>query len=133
MLYNDHGILYKMWCCIMSMECVSGSVSALIEHRWIKSTTKPARPCMKYVECKMLATKYPPKNDGAAAAVEASAPPPRTPDRPAAAADEPRPKCGMALSDDEGQADKQLLNKRALEAGRSVPGKGNMEGGVLGT
>ena len=57
---------------------------------------------MKYVARKMLAwyTKYPPKNDGAAAAVEASAPPPRIPDRPAAAADEPRPKCGMALSDE---------------------------------
>ena len=51
-------------------------------------------------------TKYPPKNDGAAAAVEASAPPPRTPDRPTMAADEPRQKRGMALSDDEGQADK---------------------------
>ena len=35
-------------------------------------------------------TKYPPKNDGAAAAVEASAPPPRTPDRPTTAANEPR-------------------------------------------
>jgi hypothetical protein len=48
----------------------------------MKSTTKPARPCMKYVVRKMLAgyTKYPPKNDGAAEAVEASAPPPRTPD-----------------------------------------------------
>jgi hypothetical protein len=45
--------------------------------------------CMKYAARKMLAwytvTKYPPKNDGAAAAVEASAPP-RTPDRPATAA-----------------------------------------------
>ena len=51
-------------------------------------------------------TKYPPKNDGAAAAVEASAPPPRTPDRPTTAANEPRQKRGMALSDDEGQADK---------------------------
>jgi hypothetical protein len=51
-------------------------------------------------------TKYPPKNDGAAAAVEASAPPLRTPDRPAAAADEPHPKRGMALSNHEGQADK---------------------------
>ena len=69
--------------------------------------------------CKMLAwkTKYPPKNNGAAAAIEASAPPPRTPDRPTTAADEPRPKRGMALSDDEGQAAKQLLNKRALQAG----------------
>ena len=74
----------------------------------MKSTTKPARPCIKYVAHKMLAlyTKYPAKNDGAAAAVEANAPPPHTPDRPAAAADEPRPKRGMALSDDEGQADK---------------------------
>jgi hypothetical protein len=76
----------------------------------MKSTTKPARPCMKYVARKMLAwyTKYPPraKNNGAAAAVEASAPPPRTPDRPTAAADEPRQKRGMALSDDKGQADK---------------------------
>jgi hypothetical protein len=74
----------------------------------MKSTTKPARPCMKYVERQMLAwyTKYPPKNDGATAAVEASTPPLRTPDRPAAASDEPHPKCGMALSDDEGQADK---------------------------
>jgi hypothetical protein len=76
----------------------------------MKSMTKPARPCMKYVVLKMLAwyTKYPPKNDGAAAAVEASAPTPRTPDRPTAAraADEPHPKRGMALSDDESQADK---------------------------
>jgi hypothetical protein len=74
----------------------------------MKSMTKPARPCIKYVERKVLAwyTKYPPKNDGAAAAVEASASPPRTPDRPAAATDEPRPKRGMALSDDEGQANK---------------------------
>ena len=84
---------------------------------------------------KMLAwnTKYPPKNDGAAAAVEASAPPPRTPDRPTMAADEPRQKRGMALSDDDGQAAKQLLNKRALQAGRSRSGKGKMGGGVLGT
>jgi hypothetical protein len=51
-------------------------------------------------------TKYPPKNDAAAAAVEASAPPPRTPDRPTTAANEPRQKRGMTLSDDEGQADK---------------------------
>jgi len=63
-------------------------------------------------------TKYPPKNDGAAAAVEApkndgaaaaveaSASPPRTPDRPTTAANEPRQKRGMTLSDDEGQADK---------------------------
>jgi hypothetical protein len=60
---------------------------------WMKSTTKPARPCVKYVVCKMLAwyTKYPPKNDRAAAAVEASTPPPRNPDRPTAAANEPRP------------------------------------------
>ena len=39
--------------------------------------------CIKYVARKMLAwyIKYPPKNDGAAAAVEAStAPPPCTPD-----------------------------------------------------
>jgi hypothetical protein len=48
---------------------------------------------IKYVARKMLAwyTKFPPKNDGAAAAVEASAPPPRTLDRPAAAADGPSP------------------------------------------
>jgi hypothetical protein len=39
----------------------------------------------------------------AVAAVEASAPSPRTPDRPAAAADGPRPKRGMALSDDENE------------------------------
>jgi hypothetical protein len=106
-----------------------------LEHRWMKSMTKPARPCMKYVSRKMLAwyTKYPPTNDGAAAAVEASAPPPRTRDRPAAAADEPRPKCGMTFSDDEGQADKYLLNNRALQAGRSGSGKGKMGGGVLGT
>ena len=84
---------------------------------------------------KMLAwhTKYPPKNDGAAAAVEASAPPPRTPDRPTMTADEPRQKRGMALSDDEGQAAKQLFNKRALQAGRSRSRKGKMGGGVLGT
>jgi hypothetical protein len=78
-------------------------------------------------------TKYPPKNDGAAAAVEASAPPPRTPDRPTMAADEPRQKRGMALSDDDGQAAKQLLNNRALQAGLSRSGKGKMGGGVLGT
>jgi hypothetical protein len=74
----------------------------------MKSMTKPARPCIKYVARKMLAwyTKYPPKNDGVAAAVEASASLPKNPDRPAAPADEPRPKRGMALSDDEGQADK---------------------------
>ena len=78
-------------------------------------------------------TKYPSKNDGAAAAVEASAPPQRTPDRPVAAADEPRPKCGMALSDDEGQAAKQLLYKLALQVGRSDldPGRGKWEGGFL--
>jgi hypothetical protein len=68
------------------------------------------KACMRYVARKMPAwyTKYPPKNDGATAAVEAStAPPPRTPDRgPAAATDGPRPKRGMALSDDEGQAEK---------------------------
>ena len=67
--------------------------------------------CMRYVARKMLAwyTKYPPKNDGAAAAVEAStAPPPRTPDRSpdGGPADEPRPKRGLTLSNDEGQADK---------------------------
>jgi hypothetical protein len=65
--------------------------------------------CMEYVARKMLAwyTKFPPKNEGAAAAVEASAPLPCTPDRPAAAAaDGPRPKCGMALSDDESEAAK---------------------------
>jgi hypothetical protein len=74
----------------------------------MKSTTKSTRPCRKYVARKTLAwnTKYPPKNDGAAAAVEASAPPPRTPDRPTTAANEPRQKRGMALSDDQGQADK---------------------------
>ena len=73
----------------------------------MKSTKKSTRPCRKYVARKMLAwdTKYPPKNDGAAAAVEASAPPQRTPNSPITAADEPRQKCGMALSDDEGQAD----------------------------
>jgi hypothetical protein len=57
--------------------------------------------CIKYVSRKMLAwyTKYQPKNDGAAAAVEASAAPslPHTLDRPTVAADGPRPKCGMAL------------------------------------
>jgi hypothetical protein len=50
--------------------------------------------CMKYVTLKLLAwyTKYQPKNDGAAAAVEASAaPPPRTPDRPAVAPRPPMP------------------------------------------
>jgi hypothetical protein len=67
--------------------------------------------CIKYMTSKMLAwyTKFPPQNDGAAAAVEASAHhPPRTPDRPAAAADGPRPKRGMALSDasDESEAAK---------------------------
>jgi hypothetical protein len=65
---------------------------------------------MQFVARKKLAwyTKYPPKNDGATAAVEAStALPPRTPDRgPAAATDGPRPKCGMALFDDRGQAKK---------------------------
>jgi hypothetical protein len=58
-----------------------------------------------------------PKNNGTVAAVEASAPPPRTPNRPAAAADGPRPKRGMALSDDESKAAKYLLNKWALQAG----------------
>jgi hypothetical protein len=43
------------------------------------------------------------------------------------------PKRGMALSDDEGQADKLLLNQWALQAGRSGCGKGEMEGGVLDT
>jgi hypothetical protein len=62
-------------------------------------------------------TQFPPKNDGAASDVEASAPPPRTPDRPAAAADGPRPRRGMALSDDDSAAATQLLNKRALQAG----------------
>jgi hypothetical protein len=71
--------------------------------------------CMKYVARKMLAwyTKYPPKNDGATAAVEASAaPPPRTTERgPAAATDGPRPKVAWPPpmnqgGDDEGQADK---------------------------
>jgi hypothetical protein len=62
--------------------------------------------CIKYVARKMLAwyTKFPPKNDGAAAAVEASAPPPHTPDRPTAATDGPSPKRGMAFSDDESEA-----------------------------
>ena len=101
----------------------------------MKSTTKSTRPCRKYVARKMLAwdTKYPPKNDGAAAAAEASAPPPHTPDRPTMAANEPRQKRGMALSDDDGQAAKQLLNEQALQAGRSRSGKGKMGGGVLGT
>jgi hypothetical protein len=69
---------------------------------------KSTRPCIQYVARKMLAwyTKYPPKNDGAAAAVEASAPPSCTPDRPTTAAYEPSQKRGMALSNDEGQADK---------------------------
>jgi hypothetical protein len=65
--------------------------------------------CKKYVARKMLAwyKKYQPKNDGAAAAVEASAALQRILDRcPAAAPYGPRPKCGMALSYDEGQADK---------------------------
>jgi hypothetical protein len=41
--------------------------------------------CMKYVARKMLAwyTKCQPKNDGAAAVIEASAPPQRTPNHPA--------------------------------------------------
>jgi hypothetical protein len=64
--------------------------------------------CTKYVARRMLAwyNKNPTKNDGAAAAVEASAPPPRTPDRPAAAADEPSPKRGKALSNHESKASK---------------------------
>jgi hypothetical protein len=66
--------------------------------------------CMKYVASKMLAwyTKYQPKNNGAAAAIKASAPPPRTPNRPsnAANASGPRPKRGKALSDDESEAAK---------------------------
>ena len=80
---------------------------------------KPARPCMKYVARKMLAwyTMYLPKNNGAVASVEASAPPPRTPDRPAAAADGRGPRRGMALSDDDSAAATQLLNKLALQAG----------------
>ena len=104
----------------------------------MKSTTllrqSLERPCRKYVARKMLAwnTKYPPKNDEAAAAVEASALP-RTPDRPTTAADKPRQKRGMALSYDEGQAGKQVLTKLALQAGRSRSGKGKMGGGVLGT
>ena len=61
---------------------------------------------LQEVRCAPWNTKYPPKNDAAAAAVEASAPPPRTPDRPTTAANEPRQKRGMTLSDDEGQADK---------------------------
>ena len=70
--------------------------------------TKSTRPCRKYVARKMLAwnTKYPPKNEAAAEAVEASAPPPSTPDRPTTAADEPHQKRGMALSYDEGHANK---------------------------
>ena len=45
---------------------------------------KSTRHCRKYVARKMLAwnTKYPPKNDGAAAIVEASAPPRATPTAP---------------------------------------------------
>ena len=62
-----------------------------------------------------------------------SPPPPPPPDRPPTAADEPRKKRGMALSNDEGQEAKQLLNKRALQAGRSRSGKGKMGEGVLGT
>ena len=65
--------------------------------------------CMKYVARKMLAwyTKYPPKNDGAAAAVEAgAAPPPRTPDGCPTDGPHPTRKRGMTPSDDEGQADK---------------------------
>jgi hypothetical protein len=64
--------------------------------------------CMKYVVRKMLAwyTKNPPKNDEAAEAVEASAPLQSTPDRPAAAADGPRPKRGIVLSYDESEAAK---------------------------
>jgi hypothetical protein len=85
--------------------------------------------CVKYVARKMLAwyyTKFPPKNDGAAADVEASAPPLRTPDRPAAAADGRGPRRGMALSDDESSAATQLLNKLALQAGWT---KGRGRGG----
>ncbi len=63
--------------------------------------------CMKYVARTMLAwyTKYQPKNDGAAAAVEASAAPaPCTTERGSAAAtDGYRPKRGMALSDESGR------------------------------
>ena len=46
---------------------------------------KSTRHCRKYVARKMLAwnTKYPPKNDGAAAAVEAPTAPPRQPMSPA--------------------------------------------------
>jgi hypothetical protein len=63
---------------------------------------------MKHLARKMLAwyTKYLPKNNGAVAADRASAPPQRIPDRPAAAADGPCPKRGMALSDDESEAAK---------------------------
>jgi hypothetical protein len=51
-------------------------------------------------------TKYPSKNDGGRVPVETSAPPPHSPDHPAAAADGPSPKRGMALSDDESAAAK---------------------------
>jgi hypothetical protein len=80
-------------------------------------------------------TKYPPKNDEAATAVEASAPPPRTPDRPAAAADEPRPKRGMALSDDEGPLRAKQTSYCGLNGHCSLadldPGRRKWEGGFL--
>jgi hypothetical protein len=66
--------------------------------------------CIKYVARKML-------YQVSTVDVEASAPPPCTPNRPAAAADGPRPKRGMALSYDESAADTQLLNRWALQAG----------------
>jgi hypothetical protein len=66
--------------------------------------------CIKYIVRKMLAwyTNFSPKNEGAAEAVEASTPPPRTPDSPAVVADGPRPKHGMALSYDESEVAKPL-------------------------
>jgi hypothetical protein len=94
-----------------TVRVVTAVIAANVDTRTY-SRRCPAWPrhstCRKYVERKMLAwnTKYPPKNDGAAAAVEAGAPSPRTPDRPTTAADEPRPKRGMALSNNEGHADK---------------------------
>jgi hypothetical protein len=52
---------------------------------------------------------------------------------PASPAEEPlRPKCGMALSDDESTASKKLLNEWALQAGQSRPGGEGGVGGVHG-
>jgi hypothetical protein len=91
--------------------------------------------CIKYVVRKMLAwyTKFPPKNDEAAAAVETSAPapPPRIPDSPGATTNGPRPKRCMALSNDESEAAKVFFNKRALQAFLSGPWKERREGGFL--